>query len=100
MIGQNLLQIFKSSSIKIPLLQVNLVAMIIFWGLNSMLFMKNEKQKHYTTDSKSPFDALYFTIVSQSSTGYGDITPKSTPAKLIVMCHLLITMTIVGLLII
>ncbi len=65
-----------------------------------MLFMQNEKRKHYDTDSKSSFDALYFTIVSQSSTGYGDIIPKSNLAKLIVMCHLLITMTIVGLLII
>lgn len=33
----------------------------------------------------SPFDALYFSSVTQISLGYGDIIPRNTAAKAVVM---------------
>ena len=38
-------------------------------------------------------DFLYFSIVTSSTVGYGDITPKSITAKIFVCLHILIVYT-------
>ena len=35
-------------------------------------------------------DSLYFTTVTSSSTGYGEITPKTRSARIVVMIHLVL----------
>jgi voltage-gated potassium channel len=36
------------------------------------------------------FDALYFSVITHSTTGYGDVYPKTTIAKSLTMIHVLI----------
>lgn len=40
-----------------------------------------------------PFDAMYFTLVTHSTMGYGDITPTTRLAKSIVMMHIILVMS-------
>ncbi|KAF9429000.1 hypothetical protein BGZ94_000181 [Podila epigama] len=40
-------------------------------------------------------DAFYFILITASTVGYGDITPKSTPAKVVVMLFIIVTLSIV-----
>ena len=43
---------------------------------------------------ESYIDALYFSIVTQTTVGYGDIMPKSKRAKVIVSIQILLSMYI------
>ncbi len=47
-------------------------------------------------DSYILLDSLYFTTVSQTSSGYGDITPATPIAKFLTTIHLLLAYGIVG----
>ena len=42
---------------------------------------------------KSPLDPFYFSFTTMSSVGYGDITPKTDMAKLVVMSQQFLIMT-------
>lgn len=44
----------------------------------------------------SLIDALYFSVVSLTTVGYGDITPHTTPGKLFVMGYLLVGIGIIA----
>ena len=41
-------------------------------------------------------DAIYFTIVTVSSVGYGEFSPQSAPAKIIVMIMVIVALVFVG----
>ncbi len=57
------------------------------------LFLKNDL--YYINHSKlTNIDILYFTIVTHSGTGYGDISPISQRARLICSIHMLIPICI------
>jgi hypothetical protein len=82
--------VLKSIHIHGWLLFIYLIIIVIFTLIN--LWLLNTNQLIYnTTQKKSWIDALYFTLVSQTGTGYGDITPATTTAKFFVILHLLIT---------
>jgi hypothetical protein len=56
-----------------------------------------EVERAYNADVDILFhDALYFTIVTVSSVGYGDIQPQSWTAKMIVMCMICVALVFVG----
>ena len=56
-----------------------------------------EVERAYTADIDIHFhDALYFTIVTVSSVGYGEYSPQSWTAKMIVMCMICIALVFVG----
>lgn len=40
----------------------------------------------------TPTDVLYFTIVTQTTVGYGDIHPKHTIAKIFVLLHVVVSL--------
>ena len=42
---------------------------------------------------QSPLDPFYFAFTTMSSVGYGDITPKTDAAKLMVMTQQMVIMT-------
>lgn len=51
--------------------------------------LEEENEKHILL--KRIIDSFYFTICTQSSLGYGDITPKSRLIKMITSLHMLST---------
>lgn len=48
--------------------------------------------KEHLSDNLSPFDALYFSVVTQTTIGYGDITPVSRVGKTVAICQILLFM--------
>ncbi|MBN1389214.1 MAG: potassium channel family protein [Candidatus Thermoplasmatota archaeon] len=58
-----------------------LILMIII--ISSIVYLDRNGYSDSTDDRISLLDAIYFTVVSITTTGYGDITPVSTVARLI-----------------
>lgn len=69
---------------------------IIYWllGTNNHFSFNNTN----TTQTKLSFlDALYFAMVTQTTIGYGDITPKSQIMRCITICQsILIIISIIS----
>ena len=57
--------------------------------LSTFCFKHNIKNKHYNIDSVRPFDAVYFTIITSATVGFGDIHPVSDTAKFVTMLNVL-----------
>lgn len=66
---------------------LNIVLILLFAEIYWMMDSSAEG-KHFSFDGY--IDSLYFTTVTSSSTGYGEITPKTRSARIVVMTHLLI----------
>tara|TARA_Y100000589_G_C26833659_1_gene499052 strand:+ start:55 stop:636 length:582 start_codon:yes stop_codon:yes gene_type:complete len=62
----------------------NLVWIIIF-AVIYFIIGQSENQFNHTRKTLTFLDALYFAVTTQTSVGYGDISPRSTIAKLFVM---------------
>ena len=71
----------------------NIIIVIIFAELYLILDKSGEEGEHY--GFKDSLDAYYFSTVTSSSTGYGDILPKSRKAKMLNIAHLMIMFFIV-----
>jgi voltage-gated potassium channel len=65
----------------------NILAITLMYGL---LYSQMGPQSF---DFKSPLDAFYFAFTTMSSVGYGDISPKTDAAKLLVMSQQFLIMT-------
>jgi hypothetical protein len=65
----------------------NILAITLMYGL---LYSQMGPQSF---DFKSPLDAFYFAFTTMSSVGYGDISPKTDTAKLLVMSQQFLIMT-------
>jgi hypothetical protein len=81
--------------------QFNILVFSTFFLLYWILYKIN-KEYHYTFDKSynltSSLDVAYFTIVTQSTIGYGDILPRSQTAKFIMIVHMAVTIIGLGLL--
>ncbi len=67
----------------------HLGVLVVFLVLYSILFYSN-RDKHFGKGDSAPknlIDILYFTTTTQSTTGYGDITVKSSLGRLINSAH-------------
>lgn len=42
-----------------------------------------------------PFEALYWSVVSGSSTGYGDYSPKTVPGRILTIVYLIIMLWVI-----
>lgn len=60
--------------------------------LFSFIYSKIDPENfYYKNKNLNMVDYLYFTIVTSSSTGFGDITPKSSFARILVILQILLT---------
>lgn len=66
-------------------LYVNLAVYLIFALIYAVLGMK----KHFDVPSTAT-NALYFATTTHTTVGFGDITPKTSLAKHLVTCHIVI----------
>jgi hypothetical protein len=100
---------FKRNNLKKNLIIFYFILLFVFWIINTNLLYNKHliyntapivNNDYDTTpkigkDSYVILDGLYYTIVSQTSTGYGDITPATPLAKIIISLHLMITYTLI-----
>jgi len=49
--------------------------------------------KNFNNMKNSLIDSIYFSIVTSASVGYGDITPKTDIAKILVLIQIILTYT-------
>ena len=64
-----------------------LIASIIYYFYWAVIKNKSEEEFNGMDSDSDYFDFLYFTVTVQSTVGFGDISPKSTIAKFLVMCQ-------------
>jgi hypothetical protein len=67
------------------IVSLNLVAIIVFAILYFLLARMGAADFTGLSKTSTPLDALYFSSTIQSSVGFGDISPMSGRAKLLVM---------------
>ena len=70
------------------------IIVTVFYAVIYFLLSRNKEIEHFNgLNSKSNFiDCLYFSFTTFSTVGYGDISPKSTLAKIIVVSHQIVMM--------
>lgn len=64
----------------------HLIAFFIFYWANYFLLANNQYEIGSGYEDAF-FDAAYITLTTHTTTGYGDITPKTKWAKLVLMLH-------------
>lgn len=83
----------KKELFKIILLQLGIILVfsVIYYNMHSdnFIFIERDDKK----DENNYLDYFYFSTVTSSSTGFGDISPKTTIAKVIVTLQILLTYT-------
>lgn len=83
----------KKELFKIILLQLGIIFVfsVIYYNMNSddFIFRNRDDKK----DENNYLDYFYFSTVTSASTGFGDISPKTTIAKVIVTLQILLTYT-------
>ena len=82
-----LLYLKKHRKIRYIVISVILIFLftIIYWSLGT-----NDNFSFNTSQTELSFlDALYFTLVTQTTIGYGDISPKSQLMRFITVCHII-----------
>ncbi|MGY5736833.1 ion channel [Vibrio chemaguriensis] len=56
------------------------------------VFISNLDSDAFSAADLSVIDGVYFSLITSSTVGYGDITPKSSLSKLVVMSQIIISM--------
>ncbi|KAI1316875.1 hypothetical protein EDD11_009365 [Mortierella claussenii] len=67
---------------------------ILYNGMAAFLYTETMFAPH-TESPHTIGDAFYFILITASTVGYGDITPKSFEAKIVVMLFIIVTLSIV-----
>lgn len=65
----------------------NLILLVVFAELYWQLDQGDDDHEHF--GFSSAIDAYYFSAVTSSSVGYGDLLPKTPKAKLLTIAHIL-----------
>jgi hypothetical protein len=74
-----------SNAVRRRFLEINALMVLVFW-----MIYYNLGQEHFNGDFHTPMDALYYTVVTHVTLGYGDISPKTQLARRIVTLHILL----------
>ena len=82
----------KRKLVKIELLIIIIIIFFMYGGIYSFL------GANHLNNYISFVDGFYFSMTTISTTGYGDITPKTTLAKIIVMSQQFLTLLILSIL--
>lgn len=69
---------------------VLIIFSLIYWLLGTSENFNFDKKTNNNSDSLTFINSLYFSFITQSTIGYGDITPKSELMRIIVMCQLIL----------
>ncbi len=86
-----------SKNIKKDLIIYYLILLIVFWIINTIFIKLGHFTYKFTSKNNNLLiDSLYYTIVSQTGTGYGDIVPTTSTAKFITIIHLLTTYILIA----
>ena len=87
-----LFNLFKSDKNKFSFYKLYILVLIsfslIYWLLGTSENFKFDTTSNDNSDSLTFINALYFSFITQSTTGYGDIVPISSLTKVLVMCQL------------
>ncbi len=73
------------------LLSIQTLIIIIF---SIIYYLIGNDNFHNMNDSY--LDIIYFSLVTSTTVGYGDITPRTDLAKFVVMCQLVATLSHIG----
>ncbi len=72
---------------------------LIYWYFGSSEHLTFDKDTNdQSSENITLLNSFYFTIVTQTTTGYGDITPKSKFMRCITILQLFLTVCILNLL--
>jgi hypothetical protein len=61
---------------------------LIYWYFGTSENFNFNKASNNNRDSLTFINALYFSFITQSTTGYGDITPKTESMRIMVILQL------------
>lgn len=64
----------------------NIIIILVFAVFYYIIFLF-QKEKTYSVEKVSVFDALYFSFVVHFTLGFGDIFPVSTASRILVIIH-------------
>lgn len=83
----------KKDLFKIILLQLCIIFVfsVIYYNMHSDNFIF--RNRHNKKDENNYLDYFYFSTVTSASTGFGDISPMTPIAKLVVTAQILLTYT-------
>jgi voltage-gated potassium channel len=72
------------------------IVVVLFLALFSGIYLALSRNSGAFTQSLDQTKALYFTISVFSTVGFGDITPRTDPARLIVSAQMLLDLVVIG----
>ncbi|MGA1872801.1 MAG: potassium channel family protein [Thermoplasmatota archaeon] len=72
----------RRATMKTILFRIGALILVIL-AISTIVYLDRSGYEDSRDDKISPIDAVYFTVVSITTTGYGDITPVNTGARLI-----------------
>jgi NADH:ubiquinone oxidoreductase subunit 2 (subunit N) len=95
-----ILQIRRVSEAELPELRaveaLGIVIGVFLVGFSIIYLSMSRNDVHTFTQHLNPTRALYFTISVFSTVGFGDITPRTDPARLVVSAQMLLDLAIIG----
>ncbi|KAI4308096.1 hypothetical protein L6164_031205 [Bauhinia variegata] len=78
------------------IVQISFIGFILYVGIGSLVYLTSGSFKGTTTFR--PVDAVYFTVVTLCTIGYGDIVPDATFTKMFTCVFILVGFGFVGIL--
>jgi hypothetical protein len=95
-----ILQVRRISHAELPELRaveaLGIVIGVFLVGFSIIYLSMSNTNMHTFTKPLDPTRALYFTITVFSTVGFGDITPRTDPARLVVAAQMLLDLAIIG----